>query len=136
MFSKEAFKNYLTGVHEMDTDHSEIVVSMNEIQSLYAQGESARGKELLLRLKVLIQTHFSREEVWMRGIGFKFLEYHTQLHGEFITTLERFISSCDRNFYVPNIDDGLIQPFKAHIEKDREDYSALYQKWLAENGAK
>lgn len=136
MFSKEAFQNYLTGVPEMDKDHTEIVVGMNKFQSLYAQGELVRAKELLLQLKVLMQAHFSREEAWMREIGFKFVGYHTQLHGEYIITFERFISSCGRNFYVPNIDDGLIQPFKAHIEKDRVDYSVPYQEWLAKNGGK
>lgn len=133
MLNQEAFKHYLTGVPDMDNDHFDLVMSMNEVQRLYTQGESVRAMELLQKLKVSTKDHFSREEVWMREIGFKFVEYHTQLHREFIFKFEKFISLCVVNLFIPNIDDNLIQPFRVHLECDRL-YSEPYQEWLAKNG--
>lgn len=72
---------YSTGIHEIDTDHKELVTLANRCIDASNSGEQRKEIRLILdELLNYTKFHFQREECVMKACGYPDLTKHQQLH--------------------------------------------------------
>lgn len=69
------------GVEKLDTDHQQLIATMNTVFDALLQGNSAStARKALLTLQEYVNDHFLREEKWMLKNAYVELDHHKQEH--------------------------------------------------------
>ena len=69
------------GVEKLDTDHQQLIATMNTVFDALLQGSSAStARKALLTLQEYVNDHFLREEKWMLKNAYVELDRHKQEH--------------------------------------------------------
>ena len=99
------------GVPPIDSDHEELVATLNELHEVLASGGGRDGADLLLRFIRLARDHFGREEAFMAGHHYPAAAEHAREHVELLTVLS-FLLDAMREAQAP-LDAGAL----AHIRQ-------------------
>lgn len=80
---------YETGVQSIDSDHRQLVRSLNELEKAIAEGQgSARIGSLLSFLEKYAAEHFTREEACMHRHQCPVAAVNKAAHGQFLAKFE------------------------------------------------
>jgi hemerythrin len=85
-----------TGIHQIDTQHRELVNIINEMNSAHTNDQSSSAlNEILPRLSIYALFHFAEEEALMSQVaeGTTFAELHEQEHQAFVEEIKRLVGS-------------------------------------------
>ena len=82
----------MTGIHEIDEEHSQLFQMLNEAMALVGTGadSGAVAKNLLQKLKEYAGTHFVHEENYMEQIGDPELPRQKKEHAQFVEKVESY----------------------------------------------
>ena len=87
---------YQTGVDEVDTQHQQIVIYINELDDVIQAGSSQDAVAgILSRLTDYAKYHFTFEEGLLEDLGYADLETHRERHQEFIELIEGMVEDVD-----------------------------------------
>jgi hemerythrin len=76
--------HYLTGINEIDHQHEEITLLLNQLhEARRNKASDAAQRALLNSLISLVGEHFRTEESYMRELGYEELELHKLEHDAF-----------------------------------------------------
>ncbi|MCB1959909.1 MAG: hemerythrin family protein [Rhodocyclaceae bacterium] len=75
--------SYCAGIQEVDEQHKELLIALNEVAAAVREGaDTARQRALLDALAENARAHFSLEESLMRVSNYPEFQSHKQLHEE------------------------------------------------------
>lgn len=82
--NEEMFSHYKLDIKEIDDQHWELILIMNEIKQLKCDlcytGVCERCSTLLQKLQTTLQHHFACEEQIMEQSNYPYLNYHKENH--------------------------------------------------------
>jgi hemerythrin len=81
-------------VADMDCEHQQIVLLMNQLHALYKQGapEIAQGRALAALADYTLR-HFNAEEAYMTRIGYQGLAVHRGVHKNLLERIGQFVTA-------------------------------------------
>ena len=80
------------GREQLDRDHRGIIKALNDLYCLKDSRDGAEVQPILSRLLKYTVSHFSREEAYMREIGYSRQEEHQQKHDLFMQKVQFFLN--------------------------------------------
>ena len=81
---------FATGVAEVDSDHQQLITSLNQLELALKAGEGSKHITVLLKfLEDYANIHFSREEACMHRLQCPTSQLNIQAHAQFRTTFAR-----------------------------------------------
>ena len=84
-------EKYETGIDSIDNDHRKLVKMIDDLFVAMSKGEAAEViSETIKGLANYTLTHFTREEMMMKSIGYADYELHLASHKAFITKIDEF----------------------------------------------
>lgn len=85
---------YSVQVNEMDNQHKELIIILNELYDAMSSGKSNQVlSSVLLKLLNYTRKHFAAEELFMHKCGYPGYESQKREHAAFITKIQEFQSS-------------------------------------------
>lgn len=79
------------GQEQLDRDHRGIIKALNDLSAVRA-GEEDKVQPILNRLLKYTVSHFTREEAYMREIGYSARPAHEEKHDMFVQKLQFFVN--------------------------------------------
>ena len=80
------------GREQLDRDHRGIIKALNDLYALKDSRDCAEVQPILSRLLKYTVSHFSREEAYMREIGYSRQEAHQEKHDLFMQKVQFFLN--------------------------------------------
>ena len=97
-------EKYATGIQSIDNDHRKLVQIIDELFAAMSKGEAANIiSDIVNRLADYTRTHFKREEMMMKSVGYADFESHLAIHKSFIAKVDEFkqkLKAGNQNFSV------------------------------------
>jgi hemerythrin len=126
---------YSVGIKTLDSQHTTLFDSLNELHSamMNGQGRTITGP-LLRNLVEYTRTHFSAEEALMAKSNFPGLAAHRLEHKHLTRQVEDFVGRLDRGEATINLDllKFLQEWLTGHIQSSDRQYGP----WLNEHGVR
>nr|CRH05505.1 putative Methyl-accepting chemotaxis protein [Candidatus Magnetococcus massalia] len=118
-----------TSIQEMDEDHRKLVDMVNRLYHAILKGDSSReAKPILVELIGYTQTHFQREEAFLRQNNFPHMQEHQQHHIKLMDEVELLKQALESGEAAINL--GLVSFIKdwltSHIIGEDKKYGQLY----------
>lgn len=92
----EWFETYETGFEEIDHDHRNIFDIANGTMRALARGDRDECLRLAGDFVTALETHFPREEAFLRQIGYPHVAKHAAHHQGLLRQANRFADLCGR----------------------------------------
>ena len=125
---------YSVGVKSMDTQHIELVSTLNDLHAAMLKGlaQEATGP-LLRKLVAYTHNHFSAEESVLASTKYPGLLQHRLKHRDLTRQVEEFVGRFERGEITVNIHlmNFLRDWLTNHILKEDKEYGP----WLTQHGA-
>jgi hemerythrin len=92
---------YETGIEEIDTQHKQLFLAINDLAASFKEGRAAEAtRESLLFLQKYTLEHFYSEEEYMRVVGYPGLPGHKVEHSVLLTKVQNLILKMDEGFLI------------------------------------
>jgi hemerythrin len=92
----EWFETYETGFEEIDHDHRNIFDIANGTMRALKRGDREECLRLAADFVVALETHFPREEAFLKEIGYPNVRKHAAHHKGLLRQATRFADLCGR----------------------------------------
>ena len=89
----------MTGHPEVDSEHEQLVVLLNEVVDFLWVGDAKGCAETINELTKILKGHFENEEKIMESLGYKHLEAHKKAHKNVIRKYDLLIEDTEHNGY-------------------------------------
>jgi hemerythrin-like metal-binding protein len=129
--SPEAFVHYKVGVENIDDEHWEILIVLNDINSSCRENNYRGVVNKICQLKRLLQAHYASEEEMMERIKFPYLKYHRDAHLNILLELSNFYPLCvKKNMLMLEFSTAYLYKLTVgHLDTLDRQYMEYYAKW-------
>ena len=126
MMNLERFRHYVVGIPEIDAEHWELCILLNEV----AEGANKRDpkllKELVINLSDRLKEHFVNEEKAMEDRDYPWLRPHKEDHQRMLNAIDRFLGRTTdfgytSTFFCSDLENLLID----HIDHQDRQYETF-----------
>jgi hemerythrin-like metal-binding protein len=98
-------EQFLLGIEEMDEEHKIIVEYTNDLEAAMLVGRGGVViEDLLQKITVYAQSHFSHEEELMRNSGYPGLAKHKEEHDLFLKRIDEYYKQLEHRDIATPID--------------------------------